>query len=174
MQPIVDYWYLAQTKPRQEDLALLHLEKQAYIVCLPKIPTVRLKRTKSRHPSGEDVLFPGYIFFAPQNDQHSIAPVRSTVGVSRLIRFGLEPARLANRVLEEILNFVYQRQQSPGGLLAHLQKIQPGKGVIVTDGPFAGLSGLVSSVATQRVTVLLEILGRMQRLSFDIGQLEEN
>jgi transcription antitermination factor NusG len=84
----------------------------------------------------------------------------------------VEPARLANRVLEEILNFVTQRQQSPGGLLAHLQNIQPGRGVMVTDGPFTGLSGLVSSVAAQRVTVLLEIMGRMQRLSFDIAQLE--
>jgi transcriptional antiterminator RfaH len=168
----VDYWFLAQTKPRQEELAMLNLERQAYVVCLPKVQTHKPKRVGGRHFRTEEILFPGYIFFAPKNEQHSIAPVRSTIGVSKLIRFGVEPARLANRVLEEILNFVTQRQQSPGGLLAHLQNIQPGRGVMVTDGPFTGLSGLVSSVAAQRVTVLLEIMGRMQRLSFDIAQLE--
>jgi len=172
------HWYLAQTKPLQEEVALVNLERQAYLVKLPRVQSLRRvsrrlisKKLQQETPQATQVLFPGYIFFAPQHAEQSIAPVRSTLGIARVVRFGLEPARISYRLLEDILAFVDQTERSPGGLLAHLSQIVEGAAVLVRDGPFSGLSGLVSKVGSQRVMVLLEIMGKVQTLGFDLGQL---
>ena len=180
--PSVTHWYLAQTKPRQEDVALVNLERQGYLVKLPRVASLRRlsKRVTEQTPAPQvsqasqatQVLFPGYIFFAPQHSEQSIAPVRSTLGVARVVRFGLEPAKISDRLLEDILAFVDQTERSPGGLLAHLSQVVEGVPVLVRDGPFSGLSGLVSRVGSQLVMVLLEIMGKVQNLGFDLGQLE--
>jgi transcriptional antiterminator RfaH len=162
------FWFVAQTKPRQEDIALVNLERQGYVVNLPRIPRIK---PSPRLPDTE-VLFPGYIFFAPQHAERPIAPVRSTLGVTRVVRFGLEPAKISDRLLEDILAFVDRTERSPGGLLAHLSQIVEGEAVWVRGGPFSGLSGLVSKVGSQRVTVLLEIMGKVQALGFDLSQLD--
>lgn len=166
------YWYLAQTKPRQEQTALQNLERQAYLV--NKLPRVRALKRSSRPASreGTQILFPGYIFFAPSRIDQSIAPVRSILGVSRVVRFGLEPAQITDRLLTDVLAFVKQTEEAPGGLLAHLNQIATGASVLVRDGPFSGLSGLVSQVASDRVLVLLEIMGKEQTLGFELGQLD--
>ena len=80
----------SQTKPRQEDIALVNLERQGFVVNLPRIPRIK----PSPRLSDTEVLFPGYIFFAPHSPTQSISPVRSTTGVSRLVRFGQEAATL--------------------------------------------------------------------------------
>jgi transcriptional antiterminator RfaH len=172
-------WYLAKTKPRQEEIALVNLERQGYLVRLPRVTSLRRssKRATEETPASQasqmtQVLFPGYIFFAPQHAEQSIAPVRSTLGIARVVRFGLEPAKISDRLLEDILAFVDQTERSPGGLLAHLSQIVEGAAVLVRDGPFSGLSGLVSRVGSQRVMVLLEIMGKVQTLGFDLGQLD--
>jgi transcriptional antiterminator RfaH len=173
------HWYLAQTKPRQEEVALVNLERQAYLVKVPRVTSLRRsskratqKTPATQAPQATQILFPGYIFFAPQYAEQSIAPVRSTLGIARVVRFGLEPARISDRLLEDILAFVDQTERSPGGLLAHLSQIVEGSSVLVRDGPFSGLSGLVSKVGSQRVMVLFEIMGKVQTLGFDLGQLD--
>jgi transcriptional antiterminator RfaH len=172
-------WYLAQTKPRQEEVALANLERQGYLVKLPRVASLRRSSKRStqktpapQEPQATQVLFPGYIFFAPQHTEQSIAPVRSTLGITRVVRFGMKPAKIGNRLLEDILAFVDQAERSPGGLLAHLSQIVEGAAVLVRDGPFSGLSGLVSKVGSRRVMVLLEIMGKLQTLGFDLSQLD--
>ena len=166
MEP--SFWYVAQTKPRQEDIALVNLERQGFVVKLPKIPRIK---PSPKLPDTE-VLFPGYIFFSPHSPSQSISPVRSTTGISRLVRFGQQPAMLTSRLFEEILLFIEERSHAPGGLAAHVKKLGKGVGVQITEGPFAGLEGLVSGVAKDRVMVLLEIMGRTQTLSFEQRSLE--
>ena len=158
-----NFWYVAQTKPRQEDIALVNLERQGYVVNLPRIPRIK---PSPRLPDTE-VLFPGYIFFAPHAATQSISPVRSTTGVSRLVRFGQEAATLSASVLDQILSFIDDRRAAPGGLVAHVNRLKEGAAVQITQGPFAGLEGLVSCVATDRVMVLLEIMGKAQNLAFE-------
>lgn len=165
------YWYLAQTKPRQEEVALRNLERQAYLAKLPRVRALR-RSPRAKSSDKTQVLFPGYIFFAPSQPGQSIATVRSTRGISRVVRFGLEHAQISDRLLIDILTFVEKTEQSPGGLLAHLNQIVDGVAVLVLDGPFSGLSGLVSRVASDRVIVLLEIMGRVQTLGFDLSQLD--
>jgi transcriptional antiterminator RfaH len=108
------FWYVAQTKPRQEDIALVNLERQGFVVNLPRIPRIK---PSPRLPDTE-VLFPGYIFFAPHAATQSISPVRSTTGVSRVVRFGQEAATLSANVLDQILSFINDLRAAPSGLAA--------------------------------------------------------
>jgi transcriptional antiterminator RfaH len=161
MEP--SFWYVAQTKPRQEDIALVNLERQGFVVNLPKIPRIK---PSPRLPDTE-VLFPGYIFFSPHAATQSISPVRSTTGVSRLVKFGQEAATLSSAVFEQILAFIDERCASPGGLAAHVNRLSKGAAVQITQGPFTGLEGLVSCMAQDRIMVLLHIMGKAQTLAFE-------
>ncbi len=94
------YWYLVHTKPRQEKCALENLERQGYQCYLPTLPSEKLRQgllTVSDEP-----LFPRYLFIRlGQGDSaKSWAPIRSTKGVSRLVSFGVEPAKVEDGLIE--------------------------------------------------------------------------
>jgi transcriptional antiterminator RfaH len=55
-----------------------------------------------------------------------------------------------------------ERQHAAG--LAELRSLRHGDNVIVTDGPFAGVEGLVALVSRERVIVLMQLLGRETRV----------
>jgi len=159
-------WYVAHTKPRQEWVALENLARQGYGVYLPRLKV--LKRPRNRQQVGFEALFPRYIFFQPRHAEHSIAPVRSTKGVTTIVRFGGVPAVLRPDTLQDIRAF--EARQNAAGLV-ELSGLRPGKTVVVTSGPLAGLEGLVSMVSTQRVIVLMRLLGDQTPVKLSPDQL---
>ena len=159
-------WYLAYTKPRSEALATAQLERQGYRAYLP------LYKTFKRGPEGmvaqHGPMFPRYVFFRPGRAGQSIAPVRSTVGVSHLVRFGVTPASVSDELVGALRAFEQQREAAS---LAELSALKAGHRVAVCAGPLKGLEGLVSATAGRRVTVLLDVLGRQTRVSLPEHQL---
>lgn len=114
-------------------------------------------------------MFPRYLFVQPESSQHSLAPIRSTLGVSNLVRFGNIPATVPLEVMQRIRAFEIERDQMTA------QEISPLKqGVVVriAQGPFAGLEGLISDVSNQRVVVLMQLLTKETRVSVSPHQLE--
>lgn len=93
-------WYLAHTKPRQEKCALENLHLQGYLCFLPTIPSERLRQRQLT--VANEALFPRYLFIRlGQGDSaNSWAPICSTKGVSRLVSFWIEPARLDDGLIE--------------------------------------------------------------------------
>ena len=87
--PWQDKWLVAYTKPRQEQVAFQNLERQNFEVYLPRYK--KFKNTASGSVPVFEPMFPRYIFFRPSQATHSIETVRSTKGVSHLVRFGFEP-----------------------------------------------------------------------------------
>lgn len=159
-------WYVAHTKPRQERVAQEHLLRQGYSVYLPLLKT--FKSIRNRQDARFEPLFPRYIFFQPADAQQSIAPVRSTHGITAIVRFGQVPAILLPETLKNIQAFEARQNAAS---FEEISAIKPGQTVVVTDGPFAGLEGLVSMVSEQRVVVLMHLLGQQQRLKFAAHQL---
>ncbi|MGA1273916.1 MAG: transcription termination/antitermination protein NusG [Burkholderiaceae bacterium] len=163
-------WYVAQTKPRQEHIAELNLARQRYEVLLPLIP--RLRNSKTRLIEKEEPLFPGYIFFRPEHSQHSLSPARSTTGIARLVRFGIEYARLRESAMNEIMSFVQTQLSDPVEATRRAKRLDIGAQVRITGGPMVGLEGLVSRVASDRIIVLIEIMGREQKIAMSPATLE--
>jgi transcriptional antiterminator RfaH len=147
-------WYLVHTKTRQEQSACENLARQGYTVYFPRIKVI--KRVRGLKQALREPLFPRYVFLQPSSTAQSLAPVRSTLGVAAIVRFGQEPAQMRGDVLQNIRNFEAQRNAAKD---ADINPLQPGQSVRVADGPLAGLEGLISSVSKERVIVLMQLLG---------------
>ena len=160
-------WYVAHTKARQEKLALDNLQRQGYGVYLPHYK--RLKRIRDQQEMHWEPMFPRYLFVQPSTDQQSLAPIRSTLGVSNIVRFGNVPAVVPTDVMERIRAFEAERDNQ------NQQQISPFKAgvqVRVASGPFVGLEGLISDVSNQRIVVLMQLLTKETRVSISPHQLE--
>lgn len=150
-----DRWYLAYTKPRQEQIALSNLELQNFNAYLP------LYKKFKPSPQGTvalfEPMFPRYIFFRPGKPEQSIAAVRSTKGVTTIVRFGFEPAIMPDALMQCIRQLEQDRSQAT---LQEISNLKAGQTVRLQHTALGGIEGLIQSVSSKRVAVLLEILGR--------------
>jgi transcriptional antiterminator RfaH len=155
-------WYLIHTKPAGEREAQRQLQRQDYQTYLPRlIQTVRRKGLP-RVQIGP--LFPRYLFLNLDEGRQCLAPVHSTFGVARVVRFG---ARFAT-VPDAIVRQLREREDPLTGLHAlQLPHLTPGTPVRVTAGVFAGLEGVFErEEGADRVVVLLSLLGQERQVRF--------
>ncbi|MDR3453499.1 MAG: transcriptional activator RfaH [Rhodoferax sp.] len=160
-------WYLAYTKPKQENVALLNLQQQGFHAYLPLYKN--FKKVPAGGQIGFEPMFARYVFFRPADATQSISSARSTRGVASIVSFGVGPAVVKTDTLRVIQAFENQRNAAD---LAELSPLRPGKQVRFRNSALNGLEGLVKSVSSKRVAVLLELLGQQQLVHVDHGQLE--
>lgn len=92
-------WFVVHTKPRQEARAQLNLERQGFTCFLPTFAKEKL--TKQALEVVREPLFSRYLFIEldTQISGKSWSPIRSTLGVSKLVSFGMEPARVDRELI---------------------------------------------------------------------------
>ena len=149
------HWYLIYTKPRQEKCALQNLEQQGYQCYLPLLPKEKLRQ--GAVALSEEPLFPRYLFIKLAQDfmAKSWSPIRSTKGVSRLVRFGAEPARIDDALVDLL------RAHEASVLTEPERLFNPGERVQLTEGPFAGIEGIYQMAdGDRRVMVLIELMSK--------------
>jgi len=103
----------------------------------------------------EQPLFPRYLFISlGQGDlMQSWAPIRSTKGVSKLVSFGIEPARVDDGLIDLL------RMQEASIQVEPKRLFKSGECVRLTQAPFAGIEGIYQMAdGERRVMVLVEIL----------------
>ena len=189
-------WYVAHTKPRQERTAAEQLRRQDFEVYLPLFKVFcepgRRRRASaaaaaSAHVPGgpglgagssadqgaqtltaHEPMFPRYLFLRPTRDTQSLSVVRSTIGVSKLVMFGPQPATLADAAVQAIRQAEHLRDTAD---LAELSPYRPGMAVRLQDPALQGVRALIQSVSTDRVTLLLDILGRPQTIQVEFGRI---
>ena len=162
------HWYLVYTKPRQEQCALDNLQRQGYPCYLPTIPTEKIRQGLLAVVDAP--LFPRYLFIhLGQGDTaKSWAPIRSTRGVSRLVSFGVEPARVADGLIAALRAQEATAQSDPARLF------RPGERVRLTQGPFAGIEGIYHMTdGERRAMVLIEILSKPVAMQVAPGGLRK-
>jgi transcriptional antiterminator RfaH len=159
-------WYVVHTKVRQEQTACENLARQGYGVYFPRVKV--LKRRRGRQQAQTEAMFPRYIFFQPGSHAHSIAPVRSTSGVSAIVRFGQEPAVIRPETLIGIREFEARQNAAKD---EDISPFRCHERVRVVDGPLAGLEGLITDVSRDRVVVLMQLLGQDTRVNMSHHQL---
>lgn len=136
------------------------LDEQGYEVFLPMF--TRWEKTARGWSRKEQVMFPRYAFVRCTRGDQSIAPIRSTPGVTGLVAFGNTLAQIGDEMLSAI-RLLAERQAS--ALEEQGAPFQAGDAVSVSDGPLKGMSGIVSAVAADRVIVLLTLLGGEKRVA---------
>lgn len=149
------HWYLVHTKPRQEKCALQNLQQQGYQCYLPTLLSEKLRQGVLTII--DEPLFPRYLFIrlGQGNSARSWTPIRSTKGVSRLVSFGTEPAKIDDGLVELLRAQEAAVQKEPERLF------EPGERVCLTDGAFAGIEGIYQMAdGERRVMVLIELLSK--------------
>lgn len=149
------HWYLVHTKPRQEKCALDNLQRQGYQCYLPTLLSEKL--CQGLLTVSDEPLFPRYLFIRlGQGDSaKSWAPIRSTKGVSRLVSFGVQPAKIPDELIEAL------RAQEAMARCKPARLFKPGERVRLTEAPFAGIEGVYQMAdGEHRVMVLIELLSR--------------
>jgi transcriptional antiterminator RfaH len=164
-----DRWYLAYTKPRQEHTAQVNLEQQAFEAYLPLYK--RFKKTEQGPVAMFEPMFPRYILFRPGKPEQSISAVRSTKGIASIVRFGFEPALLQDDLVQRIRQLEQDRNHAT---LQELSNLRPGQAVRLKHTALGDVGGLIQSVSSKRVAVLLEILGRPAVVQLAHHQVEVN
>jgi transcriptional antiterminator RfaH len=161
------HWYVVHTHPHAEAKAEAHLRRQGFKTYLPRY------RRSLRHARRSEVvfapLFPRYIFVAMDTARQRWRAIQSTLGVSRLVSFGETPATLKDRVIEQI-----KSQETEDGLVRIPQRsaFAPGERIRVCNGPLESCLGLFEDITdNERVTVLLDLLGRRARVILNLSSV---
>jgi transcriptional antiterminator RfaH len=150
-------WYLIHTKPAREVLAEVNLRRQGYQVYYPCL--LRPSRIRGRWVDRVASLFPRYLFLRLAVGHQAMGPVRSTVGVANIVRFGYDYAVVPDTIVENLRS----RADSATGLhrLQGRLPFEPGSNVRIVAGVFEGLEGVFQRESgDERVMLLLGLLGR--------------
>jgi len=152
-------WFVVQCKPQKEAIAEVNLGRQGYETYYPQI--LQNCRNRERWKQVIKPLFPRYLFVNLKQGCDDFSPIRSTFGVTDLVRFGGVPKALAPGLIEEI------KTSEDGKQGIHIDRLQwqPGEKVEIVGGALSGLKGLfLTESAEERVVILLSLLGRENKV----------
>ena len=152
-------WFVVQSKCNQEAVAEVNLERQGYEAYCPRI--IQKCRFRGRWKKLIKPLFPRYLFVHLEQGLDDFTPIRSTFGVTGLIRFAGVPQAVTPGVVEEIKS----REDDKQRIVVGRPRWQPGEEVEIVDGALSGLKGLfLAERGEERVVILLEMLGRENKV----------
>jgi transcriptional antiterminator RfaH len=158
------FWACAQLECHRERLALHCLGLAGFQTYMPRLRVKRLTRTR-KVSMAMPALFPNYCFVLIELQWHA---ARWAPGVIRLVLDGVQPAKVPDGVIDGI------RSRERDGLIdiAKPPQFVPGMRVRVLQGPLQHHIGLLTALRPhERVLVLLQLLGRQQRVELPAGDV---
>jgi len=160
-------WYLLVTKPQSEFKAQANLLRQGYKTYLPLVQTSR--RRNGKNIKRTEAFFPRYLFINLDKETDNWSPIRSTIGVAGMVRFGGMPAVVPENMITNL-----KRNENEFGLQSLEKKeLELGDTVDIIGGPFEGCKAVYQKLkSTERVSVLLDIIGKNTQVILSIHELE--
>jgi transcription antitermination factor NusG len=163
-------WYVVETKQHKEYLAKLcilrnlHTKNTKYTLEDIYLPIIRQNFFKKKHLTMP--LFPQYVFV---HVLHSDLPkVRYTEHVKDLVRFGEDIPVLPSEIISEL------RSREIDGII-ELKPKEINGNAIIKNGAWRGVIGKIVNTATtasERVSLLIEILGRQLNITVPARNIE--
>ena len=162
------FWYLIYSKPCKEQVAYEQLLQQDYSVYLPKLEVK--KRLRGQYKTVIEPMFPRYLFIHLDHCHDNWGPIRSTIGVSHLVKFGHVPASVPNQLIE----LLHARELPVADDKATTALFLPGDNVQVLDGPLAGYEAVFQAQkGADRVIVLLKMAGQFTKVHLSLDAVGE-
>jgi transcriptional antiterminator RfaH len=154
-------WYVVHTKPRQETRALENLQNQGFNCFLPIMQVQKVRNQKVQTVT--EPMFSRYLFIQLDDTTQNWGPIRSTLGVSKLVSFGHQPAKVPSE-------FIAFLREAPPETLERM--FAPGDSVQIASGPLQGLEGqYLAHDGETRAFVLVDLLGQPQKLRMAVESL---
>lgn len=159
-------WSPVYTKPRCEKVAEEYCRRYGIPCYLPLVR--RAKRYQRRTVETFLPMFRSYLFAQLGDDSRS--QIVQSHKIVRLVDVTLGQEQGLVRELNDILRLEQLQVQTD---LVVLPGLQPGQAVVVTDGPFKGMTAIVARRRSlTRVTVNIELLGQAVTAEMDVGEIE--
>jgi transcriptional antiterminator RfaH len=159
----VKRWYLVFSKPRKELVADDNLKRQGYETYLPLL--AKTDRRRERRGMASEPLFPRYLLVRLMPGYDNMGPIRSTIGVSGLVRFNDEPAVVADAIVDSLKRMA---DVDTGLHSVRRPALVRGDSVVIDEGPLAGVQAIfLAESGEERVVILLNMLGRENRMSVE-------
>ncbi len=159
-------WFVVQTQPNSERRATEHLVRQGFDVYLPRYLKRRSHARKVEMVAA--ALFPRYLFVAFDPGVQRWRSIHSTLGVAQLICHGDRPVAIDSKIIADLRG----REDERG--LVRLERIfRAGEKIRVVGGAFSDRLGVFEGMSdSERVAVLLDLLGRKVRVVMNIDVIE--
>jgi transcriptional antiterminator RfaH len=161
-------WYLVHTKARQEDTAITNLQRQNFRCYMPMLFIEKVRRGKPVVVA--EPMFPSYVFVQldTSGQGQSWSPIRSTLGVRELVKFGGHPPKVDAELITALHEREQLQQSNPQALFA------VGDKVVITDGPFAGIEAIYQTTdAERRSMILLSMLNKPVSMRIEPNKLRK-
>lgn len=162
----MDNWYVVRTQTLAEMRAAQQLNNQGFETYVPRY------RKERRHARKVDIvlrpLFPGYLFVKIDQNHQQWRSINGTVGVISLVRLGSE----LTSIDEMIISSLKDREDETGVVSLATQGLQKGDNVLVNEGPFTDLVGILEETDDKkRAILLLDLMGRKVRVTARLESL---
>ena len=156
-------WHVVQTHTHGEAKAQMNLARQGFETYLPRY--LRRRQHSRRIDTIASPLYPRYLFVSFDAAVQRWRAIQSTFGVARLVCNGEAPASIDS----SIIGGLKSRENEEGFIqLERRPRFVVGDKVRIREGAFCDCFGLFESVCDrERVTILLDLLGRKVRVVLD-------
>lgn len=163
----MESWYTLYTKPNAERKVAGTLDERGIETFVPEI-----YESKKASGSGPTPFFPCYLFIYADLSQLASSQWQWTPGLRNIVTFDGTPIPISDQVIDLIRQSLAEYNQKA---TKPQPKFSPGDVVRIKTGPFADLVALFEQQTTsaERVTVLLNFLGRLNRVRLDVNDLEK-
>jgi transcriptional antiterminator RfaH len=150
----VKQWYAVHCKPKQDERAEIELLKQGFEVFRPRIRSRR--RVRQRYRVLVESMFPRYLFVHLDDEGQDWSPIRSTRGVTGLVRMG----GCVPVVPQWVIEALQKRADAENCIdMNPADGFAPNDRVLITEGPLSGFEALFQARNSQeRVVVLLNLI----------------
>jgi len=159
---MVEAWYVIHTKPRKERHVSEYLKSQGFEIYFPalSVKPVNPRCSKIRP------YFPRYIFVKADIEEVGVSALQRVPNAIGLVTFGDNVATVPDEIVNNLKQSV-KAIQGAGGL--NLAGLKQGDPIKITHGPLAGHEAIFDMrlSASDRVQVLMEILGRQVKVQVD-------
>lgn len=157
------HWYALYTQPHKERQVHGLLEEMG---CESYLPTVQRKIRRRDRPD-EVVYFPCYLFACLDFDETPQSSIAWMPGIRRIVSFGDQPAIVAEDLVDLIRVRLGQMDE------VGYRRLKQGDRVRFSSGPLRDLDAIFDRPlsATDRVRVLLNVMGRMTAVDTDYSAI---
>lgn len=116
-----------------------------------------------------DPIFPRYLFINLSDQTDDWGPIRSTIGVSSLVRFGQVPAKIPDSLIQGLR----LREDSDGIQEIPERGFKFGDKVRIAEGIMEGFEAIFQcQKSNERIILLLKIAENITRIDIESGQIE--
>jgi transcriptional antiterminator RfaH len=162
-------WYVLHCKPQKENHVYAYLEAQAFEVFYP---TIRIQPVNPRS-SKVRPYFPRYMFVHADLNEVGLSALTWIPNAIGLVRFDQDAVPVPDNVIYELRRRIAQFEAA-GGLTC--SGLKQGDRVHIVRGPLAGYEAIfdVRLSGSERVQVLLNMLGRLVKAQVNTSMIERN